>query len=182
MNIGYAKSILAELLRPGTFSAIVAVDPTMFPSSIHINAPFEDHPMAQLTMKRRDTWKDRTEVKADLLKKKFFREWHPEALDVYVEYGMVDVVNNDGSTNVTLKCPKFQEAVTFACIGTGLYDAFERLNELEIPVQLITGENSNINPQALAEMKLASCKYGSLETIKGTGHLLSLEKPQETGW
>jgi hypothetical protein len=30
-------------------------------------------------------------------------------------------------------------------------------------------------------MKLDRCKYGSLEVMKGVGHLLSLEKPQETG-
>jgi len=52
-------SILAELLRPGTFSAIVAVDPTMFPQSMYMHAPLEDNPMAQITLKRRDTWKDR---------------------------------------------------------------------------------------------------------------------------
>ncbi|KAF9348736.1 hypothetical protein BGX26_012868, partial [Mortierella sp. AD094] len=179
-SFGASAFILAELLRPGTFSAIVAVDPTMFPKSIYINAPFEDHPMAQMTMKRRDTWKNKAEVKEKLLERRFFRSWHPEALDLYVEYGMIDVVNNDGSTNVTLKCPKFQEAITFACVGSALYDAFERLNELEIPVHLITGENSDINPHELVEMKLAKCKYGSLEIIKESGHLLSLEKPQET--
>jgi hypothetical protein len=46
-------------MRPGTFSAIVAVDPTNFPKEIYMNAPIEDHPMAQLTLKRRDTWKSR---------------------------------------------------------------------------------------------------------------------------
>lgn len=46
-------------MRPGTFSAIVAVDPTNFPKEIYMNAPIDDHPMAQLTLKRRDTWKSR---------------------------------------------------------------------------------------------------------------------------
>jgi hypothetical protein len=53
-------------------------------------------------------------------------------------------VNDDGSTKVVLKCPKFQEAITFACVGTGLHDAFDRLNELTIPVHIIAGENSDI--------------------------------------
>ncbi|KAF9104494.1 hypothetical protein BGX27_010066 [Mortierella sp. AM989] len=178
--VGIGHSILAELIRPGTFSAIVAIDPTMFPKSIYLNASVDDHPMAQMTLKRRDTWKDRIDAKEKLLGKRFFRSWHPEVLDLYVEHGMIDVINEDGSSSLTLKCPKFQEAITFACIGTGLYDSFERLNELEIPVQIITGENSDINPEELAAMKLDQCKFGSLETIKDTGHLLNLEKPQET--
>ncbi|KAG0357503.1 hypothetical protein BGZ54_000318 [Gamsiella multidivaricata] len=178
--IGVGHSILAELMRPGTFSAIVAVDPTMFPKQFYMNAPLDDHPMAQLTLKRRDTWKDRAEARAKLEEKKFFKVWHPESLDLYLEHGMVDVVNEDGSTNITLKCPKFQEAVTFACEGTGLYDAFERLNELHIPVHIIAGGTSDINPPELTAMKLEQCRYGSLDMVEGSGHLLNLEKPQET--
>lgn len=57
---------------------------------------------------------------------------------------MVDVVNADGSTGVTLKCPKFQEAITFAHIGTGLHDSFEGMAKLDIPVHLLVGEISDI--------------------------------------
>lgn len=53
------QSILAELIRPGTFSAIVAVDPTMFPEAMDIHQPLPDNPLAQSTLRRRDTWKDR---------------------------------------------------------------------------------------------------------------------------
>lgn len=60
------------------------------------------------------------------------------------EYGMVDVVNADGSTGVTLKCPKFQEAITFAHVGTGLHDSFEGMAKLDIPVHLLVGEISDI--------------------------------------
>ncbi|KAF9434214.1 hypothetical protein BGZ76_008367, partial [Entomortierella beljakovae] len=119
-SYGASAFILAETLRPGTFSTIVAVDPTMFPKEYSLNAPFDDHPMAQMTLKRRDAWKTRH------------------------EYGLVDVENEDGSKGITLKTPKFQEAVTFALVGTGLSDAFYRLSELEIPILIIGGENSMI--------------------------------------
>ncbi|KAK3817787.1 MAG: Alpha/beta hydrolase family-domain-containing protein [Benniella sp.] len=179
-SFGASAFILAELLRPGTFSAIVAVDPTMFPRSMYMNAPLEDHPMGQITLKRRDTWKDRVEAKAKMLKSSFFQAWHPEALDLYTEHGLLDVVNDDGSTRVVLKCPKFQEAITFACVGSGLHDAFERLNELTIPVHIIAGEDSDINQPELVQMKLEQCQHGSADVIKNTGHLVSLENPQET--
>ncbi|KAG0233739.1 hypothetical protein BGX31_004780 [Mortierella sp. GBA43] len=178
--IGIGHSILAELLRPGTFSAIVAVDPTMFPRSIYLNAPLDDHPLGQLTLRRRDTWKDRAEAKAKLLEKSFFRAWHPEILDLYVEQGMIDFTKDDGSKGITLKCPKFQEAITFACTGEGIYDAFERLNEVSIPVHIIAGEDSDINQPELVEMKVQKCQIGSADVVKETGHLLNLEKPQET--
>ncbi|KAF9392590.1 hypothetical protein CPB97_000043 [Podila verticillata] len=174
------KSILAEIIRPGTFSAIVAVDPTNFPRTIFMNLPLEDHPMGQLTLKRRDSWKSKEEAKANLLQKKFFKEWHPEALNSYIEYGIVDVVNADGSTGVTLKCPKFQEAITFAHIGTGLHDSFEGMAKLDIPVHLLVGETSDINQPEMVQMKFELLKHGHLDVVKGAGHLLTLEKPQES--
>lgn len=60
------------------------------------------------------------------------------------EHGMLDVVNEDGSTGITLKCPKYQEATTFACIGTGLYDSYEKMPEIQIPIHIVTGEDSEI--------------------------------------
>ncbi|KAF8904040.1 hypothetical protein BGZ58_006539, partial [Dissophora ornata] len=96
------------------------------------------------------------------------------------EHGMLDVTDKDGSASITLKCPKFQEAITFASVGTGIHDAFERLNELRIPVHIIAGRTSDFNPPELSNMKLNQCKYGSLDTIEGTGHMLNFEKPEET--
>ncbi|KAF9566220.1 hypothetical protein EC968_003803 [Mortierella alpina] len=178
--IAVGHSILAEAMRPGTFSTIIAIDPTMFPISLFENPPLEDNHMGQLTLKRSDRWTDRNEARSKLLEKRFFKAWHPEALELYLEYGLKDVVNDDGSTEVTLKCPKYQEAICFAAVGGGVNDAFDRMNELRIPVHIIAGEKSDINVSELVEMKVAQCKYGSSVFIKGTGHLVSLEKPQET--
>ncbi|KAG0306595.1 hypothetical protein BGZ99_001732, partial [Dissophora globulifera] len=178
--IGVGHSILAECLRPGTFSAIVAIEPTMFPKTIFINAPFDDNPMAHSTLKRCDTWKDRNEARVKLPQKAFFRNWHPEILDIYLEHGMVDAVDKDGNSVVTLKTPKFQEAITYATQGNAVSDAFDRLNEVAIPVHIIAGEISDINPPELAVMKRDRCQQGTLETVKGAGHLVCLEKPQET--
>ncbi|KAF9924368.1 hypothetical protein FBU30_005638 [Linnemannia zychae] len=177
-SFGASAFFLAETMRPGTFSAIVAVEPTNFPRELFKSGDIDDNHMAQITLKRRDTWKSKEECKADLLKKKFFKAWHPEALDAYVEYGMQDVVSDDGSPQVTLKCPKFQEAVTFAMIGTGLYDAYEKMNEIQVPIHLVTGGDSDIKD--IVDMKVARCKHGSFEILKGAGHLVNLEKPQET--
>ncbi|KAG9325342.1 hypothetical protein KVV02_006982 [Mortierella alpina] len=179
-SFGASAFILAEAMRPGTFSTIIAIDPTMFPRSLFENPPLEDNHMGQLTLKRSDRWTDRNEARTKLLEKKFFKAWHPEALELYLEFGLKEVVNKDGSTEVTLKCPKYQEAICFAAVGGGVNDAFDRMNELRIPVHIIAGEHSDINVPELVELKVARCTYGSSVFIKGTGHLVSLEKPQET--
>ncbi|KAG0052111.1 hypothetical protein BGZ83_002989 [Gryganskiella cystojenkinii] len=180
-TIGVGHSILAEYLRPGTFSAIIAIDPTMFPRGFYNNAPLAENPLGQATLKRRDTWKDRIDARDSLLSKKFFRTFHPESLEIYLEHGMIDGVRADGSSFLTLKGPKFQEAITFANKGTALFDTYHRLKDLHIPVHIISGETSEINSWDLVNMKREQCRFGSLDIIKGAGHLVSLEKPEEAG-
>ncbi|GJJ72033.1 hypothetical protein EMPS_04390 [Entomortierella parvispora] len=178
-SVGASAFILAESLRPGTFSSIIAIEPTMFPDGWYVNLPLAENPMGQATLRRRDVWKDRLHAREDLLSKKFFRAIHPEAFEIYLEHGMLEGVKEDGSTFLTLKGPKFQEAITFANEGNAVHDAFNRLADLHIPVYLILGETSDINPPALGSAKLKNCKYGSLDVVKGSGHLVCLEKPEE---
>ncbi|KAG9319293.1 hypothetical protein KVV02_004482 [Mortierella alpina] len=179
-SFGANAILMAEILRPGTFSAIVAIDPTMFPAHFRIQAPLNDHPLANLALRRRDHWKNRAEAKAKLLEKPFFRAWDPEVLDIYLEHGMKEVSGKDESLGVTLKCSKFQEAITFASDGNAIHDAFERLGEINIPVYIIAGEHSEINTPDLLQMKLEQCKNGSLDIVKDAGHLFPMEKPVET--
>ncbi|KAF9274793.1 hypothetical protein BGZ68_000361 [Mortierella alpina] len=178
--LGIGHSLMAEILRPGTFSAIVAIDPTMFPAHLWTQAPLDDHPLAKLALRRRDHWKNRAEAKAKFLEKAFFRAWDPEVLDIYLEHGMKEVSGKDSSLGVTLKCPKFQEAITFATEGSAIHDAFERLGEIDIPVYIIAGEHSDINTPDLLQLKLEQCKNGSLDIVKDGGHLFPMEKPIET--
>ncbi|KAF9946851.1 hypothetical protein BGZ72_011091 [Mortierella alpina] len=165
-SFGANAILMAEILRPGTFSAIVAVDPTMFPAHFKIQAPLDDHPLANLALRRRDHWKSRA--------------WDPEVLDIYLEHGMKEVSGKDSSLGVKLKCSKFQEAITFASDGGAIHDAFERLGEIGIPVYILAGEHSEINTPDLLQLKLEQCKNGSLDIVKDAGHLFPMEKPVET--
>ncbi|KAF9436130.1 hypothetical protein BGZ76_004752 [Entomortierella beljakovae] len=177
--IAVGHSFLAELIRPGTFSAIVAVDPTMFPSSMGKKIEINEN-LKQMTLRRRDTWKDRAEAKAQFLKRPFFQAWDKEIMDIYVEYGLKDSVSADGSLQVTLKTPKQQEAATFGSVVTGMQDAFERLGEIQVPIHVIAGETSDLNTPEMLDAKMQKIRYGSLDVMKESGHLLNFEKPAET--
>ncbi|KAF9201091.1 hypothetical protein BGZ59_002923, partial [Podila verticillata] len=157
-SFGANAIIMAEILRPGTFSAIIAIDPTMFPSQVNLKGPHDDHPLAQLALKRRDHWKSRQGYK----------------------YGLVDTTFKDGSSGVTLKTPKLQEAATFAADDKAAYDAYDRLNEINAPVHIIAGENSEVNPPELVDLKIARCKHGSGEVLKDAGHLFPMDSPAVT--
>ncbi|KAG0240264.1 hypothetical protein BGW41_007103 [Actinomortierella wolfii] len=177
--VGVGHRIIAETLRPGTFGAIIAVDPTMFPLEIPMIHPVEQHPMGPITLRRRDQWKSREEARETMLNKALFRAWHPEAFDLYIQFGLIDNVDKDGNPGVTLKCPKLQEAMSFAAEGTGVHDAFENLPQLNIPVHYLFGDSSDINTSYLVDLKLQRTKYATHDMIKG-GHLFPFEDPLST--
>ncbi|KAF9430457.1 hypothetical protein BGZ94_006805 [Podila epigama] len=143
--------LMAEILRPGTFSAILAVDPTMFPASPDIKGSLDDQPWPQMALKRRDHWKSRLDMDAQL-----------------------------PFTACENETCRIQEAAAFAAKDSAPYDAFERLGEISIPIHIITGEHSDINPPELVALKLERCKFGTVEVIKDAGHLVPMDAPQET--
>ncbi|KAG0329377.1 hypothetical protein BG000_000093 [Podila horticola] len=122
----------------------------------------------------------REEAKRKLTEKKLFASWHSEVMDLYLKYGLVDTTFKDGSSGVTLKTTKFQEAATFAAEDSAAYDAFDRLNEIDIPIHIIAGENSEVNPPDLVDLKVARCKHGSVDALKDAGHLFPMDSPAVT--
>jgi pimeloyl-ACP methyl ester carboxylesterase len=61
----------------------------------------------------------------------------------------------------------------------GHHDVTRRLNELEIPVQLVWGADDPLFPVAHAERALAMIRRSKLAVIAGAGHTPQAEKPEE---
>ncbi|CAG8640489.1 12422_t:CDS:2 [Acaulospora morrowiae] len=172
-SLGGCAILMAEILRPGTFSSLVAIDPVLYPykSKEFAISSF------QLALKRKDTWQNRDAAKESFLKHNFFKSWDPEVLNIHIKYGLRDLPSGE----VTLKCPKIQEHYTFTHDSDTLIETFQRLHEIQCPVLFITGKKSTtINPLDLALFKASRCKHGDL-IILDTGHLVVMEKPKETG-
>lgn len=61
----------------------------------------------------------------------------------------------------------------------GHHDVSERLNELEIPVQLIWGANDPLFPLAHAERAVTLIEGCELAVVEGAGHTPQSERPEE---
>jgi pimeloyl-ACP methyl ester carboxylesterase len=61
----------------------------------------------------------------------------------------------------------------------GQHDVTRRLNELNIPVQLIWGGNDPLFPIAHASRAQSLIKHARLAVIDGAGHTPQAEKPEE---
>jgi pimeloyl-ACP methyl ester carboxylesterase len=127
--------------------------------------------LAAGALRRRHTWKSRSEARAGWRDKPLFASWDPRVLDLYVEEGLVDLA--DGG--VGLKCPGAVEAAIFS--GGGLSDVWEAASRLEPPALILWAQHGDF-PRAAYEALAARMRAGRVEDID-TGHLVPMERPEE---
>ncbi|CAG8442927.1 12012_t:CDS:10 [Diversispora eburnea] len=158
-SMGGCAMLMAEIFRPGTFSALVSIDPVLYPFRMNEYKSFSEA------------------AKGSFLRHAFFKAWDSEVLDLHI---VSELILDLPSGEVTLKCPKDQESYVFGHDNDTVFDAFSGLPEIDCSVLFIIGSGSFlINSQDLALFKASRCKNGHLITID-CGHLVPLEKPQET--
>jgi pimeloyl-ACP methyl ester carboxylesterase len=162
---GAAAIARAEILSPGRFSTIVLVEPIVLPP------PFErrDISLAVGAEKRRPTFASR-----EAAKQRFstgpFSAWDDEVLDLYVDHAFHHA---DGGW--TLKCEPEVEAECFRQ-GSNV-DTWDRLDEIDCRVVVITGENSDAIQDPHRSLLVERFRDAELVVLEGLGHLAPMEAP-----
>lgn len=166
-SMGGAALVMAQILDPGRFTGLVLVEP-IIPPPPHLRAV---HRLAELARKRRRTFVDRTEVRANFARRPPFDHWQHAAFEGYVAGGFRE--RDDGT--IELACsPEFEAEVFTAAGGSALLD---RLGEVEIPVTLLFGETMDTFPLEWAEHLAKSFPNASLEVVPGGDHFLPMSTP-----
>jgi pimeloyl-ACP methyl ester carboxylesterase len=166
-SMGGAALVMAQILDPGRFSGLVLVEP-IIPPPPHLRAV---HRLAELARKRRRTFTDRSEVRANFLGRPPFDHWRPAAFEGYVAGGF----RERGDGTLELACsPEFEAEVFTAAGGAALLD---RLGEVEIPVTLLFGETMDVFPREWAEHLSGSFPNASLQVVPGGDHFLPMSTP-----
>jgi len=166
-SMGGTVLVLAETLRPGTFSGLALVEPVLIPP------PFVRNPglgLAQGAARRRPWFSSRQELVETYLSKPLFRHWHPDVFRAYIDHGFREAPEG----GLTLRCEREVEAEVFT---TGAEcGAFSHLSELEAPTRLvITGHSGDLAP-ALAELPEAF-PNATTTYMKDQNHLVPMERP-----
>lgn len=164
-SAGASHVCYASLLRPGVFSRALVMDPIIGPEF-----PGHENPMAAAARKRRPVFASREAARTNYAAKPPMNAWHPRTLDAYVEFGFHD--NDDGS--VDLNCPPAVEGELYTLGGAS--DIFERLGEIEMPITLVTSENSNV--RGLVELQREKFSNFTFHVIEDAGHFIPQEKPE----
>jgi pimeloyl-ACP methyl ester carboxylesterase len=170
---GGAALLLAEEARPGTFAALWAFDPVVFPSGGAIAASRgRANPMAEMAEKRRSSFASRQEAFDNYRSKPPFAVVTDEVLHAYVDHGFVEL--GDGS--IELKCRPEVEAQVYRMGGT--HDAFDRLPSVTCPVTIARGR-VELGPSEIAAAVADALPHGRLSDHPHLGHFGPLEAPDE---
>jgi len=165
---GGAALAMAEILRPGTFSALVLVEPIVLPGPVGRR---DDNPLAAGAERRRSLFPSLEAARALFRGRGPFALWSEAALSAYVRGGL----RRDGDV-WTLKCAPEHEAEHYRVAwATG---AWGRLGEVRCPVVVTGGELSASHPRTFLEELTSRFTRARLHMIPGATHFAPMEDPE----
>ena len=166
-SMGATAMIMAELDDPGSFGALVLVEPVVFPDGGRDELLERLH---RATGRRKHRFPDREAAAANFSSKPAFARWHPAALRGYLDGGLID----DGG-GVSLACPPSVEAAIYP--GANRHRTWYRLGELHLPVVVMASGASAEYPPGFLEQTAARIPGARGIEVAGTSHFLPMERP-----
>lgn len=164
-SMGAVALVMAQLADPGRFRVLVLIEPIIFPGP-HVR---QDHPMSVVAAKRTPGFASREVAREQLSAASVFADWVPEAMDGYVDCGLI------GEGPVELACNPEIEADIYR--ASNAHDTWERMSDVEAPVLILAGETSDTTPPDFARRQAEQFPSAGLEIVEGAGHFLPMEKP-----
>ena len=179
-SLGAVTTYIAAATYPHLFSAIILIDPPIFPRRmLWLIAVMKwlglagKIPLARGARRRKKTFQGKKEaLKRFASGRGIFKTWSQEFVEAYLECGLLE---KDSETAI-LKCDPELEAQIFESIPL---DVWKYADKVSCPVLAIRGELSDtfrVDAAERLKRKIADCE---LETIANAGHFVPMGKPKE---
>jgi len=171
-SMGATVLTLANALFDLNARGMVLIEPIFLPEDFYkTELTVDQHPLASKTIRRLNHWANREEALSYLRTRSLFKNWDPEMLDLYVQYGMT---SGDGG-GLQLTCSPEREAALF--MGGMQHDPWPEPAKTTCPVLVLEGGISE-NRAFIDLKRVASCfPRGEYRLVKGGGHLVPMEQP-----
>jgi len=190
-SVGGIVALRAALKEPQRFSALVLIEPVLFPPYFILfwnlvrmaGLGWKKHPRISAALNRRRNFDDLETVFRGYRRKNVFRYLSDENLRAYIE-GMTRPRAGGGYELVY--SPEWEARIYYTGIWRDL-DIWRGLKHLRVPTLILRGIQSDTfwertaaqvrraNPKACTERSRSI----RIETIEAAGHLVPLERPQE---
>ena len=153
---------------------MILIEPIFFPEDYYrMDLGPENHPLASKSLKRRNHWKNTSDVKAYLKTKPLFANWEETFLDLYIEHGTMG--DKDGGLELTCAPPR--EAAIY--MGDKSHDPWPLMSKIQCPVLVLEGAESSNREHINLCAAAGRFPDGRFQRITGAGHLIPMEKPKE---
>lgn len=181
-SIGATITLHLALRRPDLFGALVLIDPVFFPpwmivflSTIkRLGLVYKVHPLIKSALRRRNRFESRQAMFTNYRKKAVFSRMPDDSLWAYVDSLACDLP--DGGIQLCFS-PQW-EAHIYAIGVIRDMALWRTLQNLRIPVLLLSGELSNTFWPSTARLFKRKLTGAQIITIPAATHLLPLEQPE----
>ena len=174
-SMGATVMTLAHTIYNSPVEKMVLIEPIFLPEQIYdTKLTVEQHPLAAMSIKRKNYWKNETDARNYLKSKNLFAGWNEEMIELYIDHGMITVEGG----GLQLACHPRKEASLF--MGSNHCNPWPLLEKIKSPTLVIEGEQSE--NRAFIDLKKTASMIpeGEYLSVEGTGHLVPMEKPSET--
>jgi pimeloyl-ACP methyl ester carboxylesterase len=183
-SLGAMTTLMAAIKDPEMFSLLVLMEPVLFPrwrgTAMRLLAPFKlikkNHPLISGTLKRRTKFDSHEAMYQRYREKPVFSCLSDQVLRDYVEGLAVE----DSEGGIRLNYPPAWEARIYETGGIADWYVWRNLDKVPCPVLVIRGEDTYVLFDRVINKMVRKLPKGKGYTMKGTGHLVSLEAPEGT--
>jgi len=174
-SMGGHSLVAAAILQPTIFSALVLVDPVIFPPEYYRQQP----PDASYIARRRSRWASAEEMFERFRTRPPFSAWLPEALRNYCDFALLP----DGDSFV-LACPPQIEAAIYACCNAPENNLYAGMTGVMQPVTVLRAGTTattavlDLNASPTGPNVAASFPHGRDVFLPGHNHYIPMEDPE----
>ena len=172
-SMGGAALVMAALVEPKLFSALILYEPIIFPSAVREIASKNNgpSPLAEGARRRRKTFASRTEAFTNYASKPPMNTFDPRALHAFVDYGF-----RDRSDHIELKCAPEHEARNFE-MGA-IHETWDRLKDLQVPTWIVSGAQHSGQPSGFAANIAEQIANSHFVEWQDLGHFGPMQQPE----
>jgi pimeloyl-ACP methyl ester carboxylesterase len=170
-SLGGAALLMAELAKPGSFTALFLYEPITPPTGIISHEPGTPNPMAAGAERRREVFDSWDTAIANFSSKPPLNVFTRDAMRAYVTGGFA--LQPDGT--VRIKCQGATEAAIYR--SADAHHVFDRLGEVEPPVTVGVGRIAEFGPGAFAPLVAERLPHGRLERFDDLDHFGPMQAP-----
>ncbi|PVU89387.1 hypothetical protein BB561_005391 [Smittium simulii] len=137
-SLGASSFLVAEIIKPSLFKAIIAVEPVL---KTAMPKPYFPSPFSGSTIRRKAVFISKKEAFDYYKSKLTYSTWDDQILSLHIDHGLLKKTQN-GKDIYTLKCNPKIESLTYdgAFYATKLFEKFP--NMIQCPTTIIAGQDS----------------------------------------